>query len=126
GCDGVLYVLRLADGKRIASIPIQDYIAASAAVDAGRAYLGHYGAEVLCVDLANRKIAWRYRDRRFPYFSSPAVTSNRVVVGGRDRQVHCLDRSTGKAVWKFRTRGKVDSSPVICDGKGVVGSDDGR
>jgi outer membrane protein assembly factor BamB len=126
GCDGVLYVIRLADGKQITSIPIQDYIAASTAVDGRRAYLGHYGGEFLCVDLPTRKIAWRYRDRHFPYFSSPAVTADRVVVGGRDKRVHCLNRANGKALWEFRTRGKVDSSPVICDNKVVVGSEDGR
>jgi outer membrane protein assembly factor BamB len=29
-------------------------------------------------------------------------------------------------VWTFQTRGKVDSSPVVCDGKIVFGSEDGR
>jgi outer membrane protein assembly factor BamB len=40
--------------------------------------------------------------------------------------VHGIDRKTGKGLWTFRTRGKVDSSPVICDGKVIVGSEDGR
>jgi eukaryotic-like serine/threonine-protein kinase len=126
GCDGVLYVLRLADGKLLNSIRIEDYIAASTAADGRYAYLGHYGGEFLCVDLSSGKIAWRYRDRRFPYFSSPAVTASRVVVGGRDKQLHCLDRRDGKPIWTFRTRGKVDSSPIVCDNKVVVGSADGR
>ncbi len=39
--------------------------------------------------------------------------------------LHCLARSTGKPLWAFPTRGKVDSSPVICGDKIVVGSDDG-
>lgn len=29
-------------------------------------------------------------------------------------------------MWKYRTRGKVDSSPVICGGKAIIGSEDGR
>jgi outer membrane protein assembly factor BamB len=29
-------------------------------------------------------------------------------------------------VWSFATRGKVDSSPVVCGNKVIVGSDDGR
>ncbi len=29
-------------------------------------------------------------------------------------------------LWSFPTRGKVDSSPVVCGDKVVVGSDDGR
>jgi eukaryotic-like serine/threonine-protein kinase len=40
--------------------------------------------------------------------------------------VHCVTRSTGKSLWSFQTRGKVDSSPVICRDKVAVGSDDGH
>ena len=67
-----------------------------------------------------------FRDREFPFLSSPAVTSNRVLFGGRDKFLRCLDRATGTNVWSFPTRGKVDSSPVVCGDKVVVGSDDGR
>ncbi|HEY9170913.1 MAG TPA: PQQ-binding-like beta-propeller repeat protein, partial [Verrucomicrobiae bacterium] len=38
----------------------------------------------------------------------------------------CLNRADGKPVWAFATRGKVDSSPVVCGDKVVVGSNDGR
>lgn len=126
GCDGVLHVMRLSDGKKIRAIVIGDYIAATAAVDGRYAYLGHYGNKVVCADLAAGRIVWTYVDRLFPYFSSPAVSSDRVVIGGRDKRVHGLRRDNGKPLWEFRTRGKVDSSPVICDGKVLVGSEDGR
>ena len=49
-----------------------------------------------------------------------------MVFGGRDKQLHCVNRADGKGLWSFSTRGKVDSSPVICGDKVVVGSDDGR
>jgi outer membrane protein assembly factor BamB len=126
GCDGVLYVLNLADGKQIRSVEVKDFIAASAAVDGKFAYLGHYGNEFLCADVSAGKIVWTYQDRKFPFFSSPAVTPDRIVVGARDKRVHCLRRTDGKPLWTFRTRGKVDSSPVVCDNKVVVGSEDGR
>ena len=48
------------------------------------------------------------------------------MFGGRDKRVHCVGRNDGKAVWTFRTLGEVDSSPVICGDKVVVGSNDGR
>jgi eukaryotic-like serine/threonine-protein kinase len=70
--------------------------------------------------------AWTFRDRNFPFFSSPAVGKDVVVVGGRDKLLHCIKRADGKPVWSFATRGKVDSSPVICGDRVVVGSDDGR
>jgi outer membrane protein assembly factor BamB len=37
-----------------------------------------------------------------------------------------VKREDGSPLWSFPTRGKVDSSPVICGDKVVVGSDDGR
>ena len=40
--------------------------------------------------------------------------------------VHCVKRADGKRVWTFQTGGAVDSSPVICRDKVVVGSEDGR
>ena len=72
------------------------------------------------------KRVWTFRDRDFPYFSSPAVTKDRVVFGGRDKLLHCVKRDTGENLWAFATQGKVDSSPVVVGDKVVVGSDDGR
>ena len=39
---------------------------------------------------------------------------------------HCLSRKDGHEIWNLRTKGKVDGSPLICDNKVVVGSEDGR
>jgi outer membrane protein assembly factor BamB len=101
------------------------YIAGSLAMKDRRAYFGHFENEFLCIDIARGTRQWVYRDRNFPYFSSPAIAGERVLVGGRDKKLHCLDRETGKSIWTFATQGKVDSSPVVCGDKVVVGSDDG-
>jgi outer membrane protein assembly factor BamB len=126
GCDARIHIVSASDGTSLAEAEVGAYVAASAAVVDGHAYVGHYGNEFLCVNTETAKIQWIYKDRSFPYFSSPAVGADRVVVGCRDRRVHCIDRETGKSLWTFSTRGKVDSSPVICGDKVVVGSDDGR
>ena len=126
GCDAIIHVLGLAKGEKIKEIEAGAYIAASGALVDGKLYVGHYENAFLCVDLKEGKIAWTYKDRSFPYFSSPAVTKDFVVVGGRDKRLHCIRRATGEGVWTFATRGKVDSSPVVAGDKIVVGSDDGR
>lgn len=126
GCDNLIHVVELSTGKKIKEIDVGAPIAATAALVGGKAYIGHYENEFLCADLTKGEVAWRYRDRAFPFMSSPAVTTNRVVVGARDKRVHCIDRETGKAVWTFQTRGKVESSAVVAGDKVVVGSDDGR
>ena len=126
GCDAVIHVLGLEKGEKIREIPAGAYIAASGALVDGKLYVGHYENAFLCVDLKEGKVLWTYKDRAFPYFSSPAVTSDFVLVGSRDKRLHCIKRSDGTGVWTFATRGKVDSSPVVADGKVLVGSDDGR
>ncbi|MCI0746933.1 MAG: PQQ-binding-like beta-propeller repeat protein [Verrucomicrobia subdivision 3 bacterium] len=126
GCDALLHVIALTSGAKVKEVEAGAYIAASVAISGNRAYVGHYENEFLCIDLERGTNLWTYRDKNFPYFSSPAVTEDRIVFGGRDKTVHCLNRADGKAVWKFPTRGKVDSSPAVCEDKVVVGSDDGR
>ena len=82
----------------------------------------------VAIDLAAKKIAWRYKDpdREFPYYSSPALAGGRVFVGGRDKAIHAIDAATGKAAWKVVTRARVDSSPVVSGGRVYVGSSDGK
>lgn len=126
GCDAVVHVVDVVTGKKQKEIDAGAYIAASGALVDGHLYVGHYENEVLNVDLEAGVVTWKYRDRSFPYFSSPAVTTNRVIFGGRDKRLHCVDRATGKGLWTFATRGKVDSSPVVAGDDVIVGSDDGR
>jgi outer membrane protein assembly factor BamB len=126
GCDAIVHVLEVATGRQLKEVEAGAYIAGSGAIAGGRFYVGHYENEVLAVDLNAGKVEWRFKDRSFPYFSSPAVTRDRVLIGGRDKRLHCLNRADGKELWSFATRGKVDSSPVVCRDKVVVGSDDGR
>src|SRR6267378_4892951 len=126
GCDALLHVISLADGKQEKEVEAGAYIAGSVALENGRAYFGQFENEFLCVDLKEGKQAWSFRDRNFPYFSSPAVAKDRVVFGGRDKLLHCVKKEDGSPLWSFATRGKLDSSPVICGDKVVTGSDDGR
>lgn len=126
GCDAVVHVVDVLKGAKLKEIDAGAYIAASGALADGVLYVGHYDNAVIAVSLNDGKILWTYKDRAFPYFSSPAVTPDRILVGGRDKRLHCLDRATGKPVWVFATRGKVDSSPVVAGDTVVVGSDDGR
>ncbi len=126
GCDSLVHVIQLSDGKELRQIETDAYIASSIALRDGIGYVGNYGNVVVALDLHTGETKWKAKDREFPYFSSAAVTTDRVVIGGRDKRLHCLDRATGKPVWTFQTRGQVDSSPVICGDAIVVGSQDGR
>jgi eukaryotic-like serine/threonine-protein kinase len=127
GCDEMFRAIRILDGKEVFNISSGAYTGASPALREGSAFYGTFDNEVLGVNLAERKIAWRYEhpQRKFPFYSSAAVTPTRVVLGGRDKLVHGLTLA-GKEAWTFTTRARVESSPAIAGGRVFVGSNDGR
>lgn len=125
GCNGTLDVVKK-DGTLARRVDIKIYMPNSVAVRDGFGYCGHSGNKVECYDLATGAVKWEFRDKDFPYFTSPAVTHDHVFIGGDDKRVRCLDRATGAEKWVFRARDKVASSPVVTGGLVVFGSDDGR
>jgi outer membrane protein assembly factor BamB len=128
GCDEKLHILSVLDGKKKSEVSVGSYIPGSAALFENRAYVGHYGNQLACIDIKNKKILWEYGDEKHgdAFFSSPAVGKDHVVIGSRDGYLHCVNRETGEKVWAFRTRDEVDSSPVIAGNQVIVGSSDGR
>jgi len=126
GCDAYVRIVSLKEHKEVRKSESEAYIAGSVALDKGSGYVGNYGNQVLGLSIKDGTIQWRYRDRNFPYFSSPALTPKYAIIGGRDKRLHCIDREKGTSVWTFQARGQVDSSPVICGESVVVGSEDGR
>lgn len=128
GCDENLHIVSAVDGTKNGEVWAGSYIAGSAALGDNRAYLGHYGNKLVCIDIADQKLVWEYEDKENggPFFSSPAVGKDRVLIGSRDGFLHCVNRETGQKVWTFRTRDEVDSSPVIAGDDVVIGSTDGR
>jgi eukaryotic-like serine/threonine-protein kinase len=126
GCDAMLYVINLEDGKNVRSIEVEAPIAASVAIADGVGYVGDMDRSVTAFNLENGEVIWNYRSKSFPYFSSPALSVSNVFIGGRDKGMHCIDRVSGKKVWRFAARGRIDSSPVITEDKVVFGAMDGK
>ena len=125
GCDAIAHMIDLGNGEKIGGVEVGQPIAGSMAIVDGDVYFGHYGEEVVCIDVATKQVEWTYKNRDFAYFSTPAVSKDLVLIGGRDKRLHAINRVDGTPAWEFRTRGAVDSSPVICGDRVVVGSDDG-
>ncbi len=127
GCDEKLHILSALDGKKKGEVNAGSYIPGSAALVENRAYVGHYGNQLICIDIKTKKIAWEYGDKKHggAFFSSPAVGKEHVVIGSRDGYLHCVNRESGAKTWAFRTRDEVDSSPVIAGNEVIFGSSDG-
>jgi outer membrane protein assembly factor BamB len=128
GCDETFRAINANTGKQAFSLPLNSNAGASAAIRNGRAYVGTFGNEVLCIDLQRKLVQWIFKHptRNFPFYSSAAVTNNRIILGGRDKMIHCLDSMTGKEIWNFLTRARVESSPLVSGSRVFIGSTDGR
>ena len=130
GCDRVVYALALADGAVLQKLPTGGdtaYIPASVALDGSQAFVANYEGKIMRIDLAAGRIDWTVALPDKQEFCSPALTDSHVIIGdGGDNRLRCLDRRDGKQAWEFPTRGPIESSPVVCDGKVVFGAGDGR
>jgi outer membrane protein assembly factor BamB len=128
GCDAKFRAIRIQDGTEAFVVDAEAYIGASPALTEQFAYFGTYENNVLAVNLATRKIAWRYEhpQRKFPFYASAAITGDYVLAAGRDKMLHCLNAKTGKAQWTFMTRARIDSSPAVVGDRVYFGSNDGR
>lgn len=126
GCDTMMHLIALTTGKGIAQIELGGEVAGTPALSNGHAYIGHMQGEVLAVDLKEKKVAWRFRDRDFPFIGSPALSGDTLIIGSRGRRLYAVDRKTGEKKWDARTRGGVESAPVIAKGRAIFGSAGGR
>jgi outer membrane protein assembly factor BamB len=128
GCDAILHVLDLSNGKEQAQVDLGGPAGASAAVIGEQLYVGNMNTQFLAVDWKKAKILWQFEaaKRAQAFYSSPSVTEQFVIAGSRDKCVHALERATGKEAWSFQTKGRVDGSPVIVGNRVFVGSLDGN
>lgn len=80
------------------------------------------------------KVRWRYAMRHLEVFSyaptefaSPLVHDGRVyAASARGASVYALDPATGVSIWSYRTRGRVESTPAIGEGRIYVADAKGR
>jgi outer membrane protein assembly factor BamB len=102
-----------------------DAIESSAAIANGTVYVGVGSGEVVALDFQTGKLKWKYKAAEAIGESSPAVSNGVVYIGDLMGGVHAIDAATGKPKWTAKTGGEVKSSPVVVDGKVLIGSYDG-
>ena len=128
GCDGMLRVIEVKNGKEVGKVELGAYSGCSPALDGSKAYVGTFGNSVLGIDWKAGKKIWEFadEDRGHPFISSAAVSKGKVIIGGRDKRIHCFEAKSGKILWQFETKARVESSPVIAGDHVWCGSEDGN
>ena len=99
-------------------------IDSSASIVDGTVYVGSQLGELHAVDLETGKLRWKYNTGEPIGESSPAVHDGIVFIGDLGGTIHAVDAETGDGRWTFATESEVKSSPVVVDGKVLIGSYD--
>ena len=127
GCDAMLRVIDIRDGRETLAVDMNDYLIASPAVVGDMLYVGSHAGIVTALNWRTGKVQWRYAGRRELSIRASAVaTDDLVVVGSHDRLLHAIDRATGKARWTFAARGRIECSAAAVDDRVFFGSADGN
>ena len=126
GCDKVIHVINLADGKLVNEVVTDAQITNSVATSGTMIYCGNHANQVIATEAESDALKWIYQPGDFPFFTAPAVDDAHVYIGSRDKALHAIQRSDGKPAWTFKTGGRVESSPLAFDDAIVFGSSDGR
>ena len=126
GCDSLLHVIDVKNGKELGNVDMKGQSGSAAAVLGDHIYVGTMSNQVLAINLKTLRIAWEFEAprRKQPFYASAAADNDLVVIGSRDNKVWALDRKTGKRKWDFLTDHKVDGSAVIVGDRIIVGSYD--
>lgn len=126
GCDTFLHTVDLKTGKGIAEVSLGGEVSGTPGLADHHAYLGHMQNEVVAVNLKEKKIAWRFHDRDFPFAGSPAIKGDLLLIGSQGRRLYALDRKSGEQKWAVRTHGGIDGGPVIAGDRAIFGTAGGR
>ena len=94
---------------------------ASAAVVAGRVYVGSDNHKLYCLDARTGLGIWEFK-AALEIFASPVVADGRVYLGeglhtAKDARLYCLDADTGKPVWELPTKSHIEFSPTLFGGR---------
>jgi len=91
----------------------------------GRVYAAGHQGDVVALELANGRVAWRTRTKT-PLSGGTAASADLVVVGGSDGQLLALAAASGKMVWRVRLNGEVLAPAAISTRLIAVRTVDGK
>jgi outer membrane protein assembly factor BamB len=134
GCDSLLHIIDVSNGKEIQTAKIDGPTGATAAIHENRAFFGTEGGTFFAIDIPSDdtgepNVAWTFRDPRRgqPIRAAAAVTNEIVVYGSQGKAIYGLDPSTGKEKWQpIATRSRIESSPVIAGERIVAATAAGK
>jgi outer membrane protein assembly factor BamB len=128
--NGVVYSLRVVDGKTMWTFHAGGAVKGAIAFDRGRLFFGSYDGYLYALRASDGKLVWRSASNRDwfgghgTFYSTPSVAYSRVYLGSTDGHVYSYGERSGKLRWSYKTGGFVYGSPAVWRGRIFVGSYD--
>ena len=112
--DGTLYVLKLATGEKLWSLPISHSLWGTPATDGKLIFITSLDHFLYAVDPQTQKIAWKV-DLGGAAAGSPVVSadSKTVYIGASTKKVFAIGAATGSIQWTAPTTDWVWNAPAI-------------
>jgi outer membrane protein assembly factor BamB len=136
GCDGRLHKIDIVNGSATGEGYALDAPTLSTPAVVGNiAIVPNQPGVVRAIDVATDKVLWKFEneDAASDIRSSPACLASFegntargiVVLTTRNRRVLGLDLEKGTLQWEHVLKKRADASPIICDGRAWVASENG-
>jgi len=97
---------------------IPDGIEATAAIAAGKAYVGGLDGKLYALGLADGKLLWTYEAGEDEIKSSPLVLGDTVYFGDEYGRFHAVDAANGERRWVTEAEAGVTGSPNLASSPG--------
>lgn len=134
--DGNLYALNQMDGELEWNFTTGWGVVSTPSIWMDTVYFGSLDNNLYAVDVEDGTLKWFFTCKAGVQ-SSPLIYGGFVFFGCDDGRVYALNASTGEPVWSITTGYAINgvhnyvttpfvSSPVACDGKVFIGSNDGK
>ena len=101
-CDGSVYALHAANGRKAWRFDTDRPIVASPAISAGKVYIGSSESRFRGLDLATGRLLWEFNGLEGFVETRPLLYGAKVIFGAWDGHLYALDAETGKLAWKWR------------------------
>jgi serine/threonine-protein kinase len=124
GAEGVLFALRLSDGKILWQTTVATSGACGTPTVAGGLVFDATGVDgddpaakgVVAVDAATGAVRWRYSSPSQNQTYTPAVSDGRAYVVSEDGTVVALNSATGALIWTTPTGAANEALAALADG----------
>lgn len=121
---GLLYVLDVESGERLAQSSREHFGVAAPVLGPDRLYWAGFGGDIVARSREDGEEVWRFSSNAGSY-RSPALADGMLVFGTEGDTVYGVDAASGEEEWSFSADARLRGGPIGVDQTVCLGSDAG-